>query len=436
MKKQTEFAFSRRAFLKRAAITTGAALAFPYIVPSSVFGKNAPSNRIVMGAIGLGGMGDGNLNSFLRRREVQFVAVCDVDSGHLHSAKNKVDKYYGNQNCTPYKDFRELVARDDIDAISMATPDHWHAVTAIAALQSGKDMYGEKPLTHDLREGRALCDTAKRYGRIWQTGSWQRSQGNFHYACELVRNGRIGKVHTVEVGLPGGHAGGGVGVKPVPAELDWNFWLGPAPARSYEGTAHYDWRWILDWGGGQMMDWIGHHADIAQWGLGTEYTGPVEFEGSGDFPKDGLYDAPTSYKFTGKYANGVTIIVANDSQQPKGMGVRWIGENGQWIWVSRSGLETNPQSLLKEKIASNEIQLYHSRDHHQNFLDCVRSRKPTITPCEVAHRSASIGHIGQIAMLTGRKIQWNPDTEEILNDPSASALLGRAYREPWSISST
>lgn len=420
---------SRRSFLKASA----AAVAVPTILPSSVFGANAPSNRIVMGAIGVGSQGSGNLNNFLGRGNVQVVGVCDVDAGHLQSAKNSVDSRYGNKDCAAYKDFRELLARGDLDAISMATPDHWHALTAIASAKAGCDVYGEKPFTHDLREGRALSDTVARHGRIWQTGSWQRSGRDFHFACELVRNGRIGKIHTVEVGLP---TGGSTGVRApveVPRDLDWNFWVGPSPWAPYRGVSHWDWRWMMDFGGGQLMDWIGHHGDIAQWGLGTELTGPVEVEGSGTFPEDGIYDAAMSYKCTCKYANGVTMIVANDKQQPRGMGTRWIGDEG-WVWVDRGGLDAEPKSLLKETIGADEIRLYRSTDHWGNFLDCVRSRRPAITPAEVAHRSASIGHLCVIAMVTGRKIRWNPEKEEILNDPGASALLGRACREPWSLS--
>jgi predicted dehydrogenase len=413
----------------------GAAIAgsvfFPNIVPSTVFGAGAPSNRIVMAGVGLGGMGTGNMRSFLNKQEVQFVAVCDVDAGHLKNAKEAVDKKYGNTDCKTYADYREVIARGDLDAISQATPDHWHTLVAVAALRAGIDMYGEKPITHDLREGRVLADTCKKFGRVWQTGSWQRSQENFHLAAELVRNGRVGRIHTVEVGLPDGHPGEIKPVEPVPAEMDWDFWLGPTAWRPYQGVSHWDWRWVLDWGGGQMMDWIGHHADIAQWGLGTQETGPVEIESNGcELPTDGVYDAPVAYKFTATFANGAKMIVANAKQQPKGMGARWIGDRG-WIWVDRSGIDAEPKSLLRERVGPNEIHLYKSRDHHQNFLDCVRTRRVTITPAEVAHRSASVGHLGQIAMMTGRKIQFNPATEEILNDPGASAMLGRAYREPW-----
>lgn len=427
---------SRRDFLRRTAIT-GAALAFPTIIPSRVLGKDgavAPSNRIALASLGVGGQGTGNMNSFLGEPDCQVVAVCDVDKHHVENAKRIVDGKYGNQDCKAYGDFREMLARDDIDAISLGTPDHWHAIPAILAAKSGKDIYGEKPFTHDLQEGRAVIRALQQYGRVWQTGSWQRSGGQFRFACELVLNGRIGKVHTVEVGLPNGGAGGSEKYCSPPAELDYEFWLGPSPWAPYSpDRTHWNWRWQLDYGGGQMMDWIGHHADIAQWGLGTQYTGPVEVEPLGaDFPREGLYTAPTSYKFAAKFANGATMIVANASQQPKGMGARWIGDKG-WVWVDRGGFDAEPKSLLKDIIGPEEINLLHSPGHWRNFLDCVKSRRSTLTPAEVAHRSASIGHLGLIALQVGRKIRWNPDTEEIAGDPAASRLLGRAKRAPWNL---
>jgi len=383
-----------------------------------------------MGAIGLGGMGNGNLGAFLNMKDVVVVAVCDVDSNHLDGAVKRVNDHYKNQDCKACKDYRDLIARGDLDAVSMATPDHWHALTAIACARAGIDVYGEKPITHDLKEGRALCDAFKLHGRVWQTGSWQRSVENFHHACELVRNGRVGKVHTCEVGLPTGRETDARPVKDIPAGLDWDFWVGPSPCQAYRGESHWNWRWMLDFGGGQMMDWIGHHADIAHWGLDFDYTGPVEVEGSGKFPAEGLYDAPTEYKFTATYANGVKFTIANDRQQPMGMGARWIGDAG-WIHVDRGRILSEPEGLLREVIGPGETKLYYSRNHHRNFIDCVKSRKLTITPCEVAHRSASVGHLGQIAMVTGRKIRWNPEKEEIISDPGAAALLGRAYRKPW-----
>jgi len=424
---------SRRQFLKRASGITAGAIAFPYFVSSSALGQGgrpAASDRIVMGCIGMGGQGTGDMRGFLGKKEAQVVAVCDVDKKHRDQAKKIVDEKYGNEDCKTYIDFREVIERKDIDALLLALPDQWHSIPAIMGARSGKDIYGEKPLARTIREGRAICDAVHRYGRIWQTGSWQRSVGNFRKACELVRNGRIGKVNKVEVGLPTGGGGGNNPVQPVPEGVDWDFWLGPAPWVPYRGVMHWNWRWIMDYSGGQLTDWAGHHIDIAHWGLGLDRTGPVEIEGKGVYPKDGMYDAPTEYKFTCKYANGLTMIVANDRQQPKGMGAMWYGEKG-WIHVNRGGLNAEPKSVLDEVIGPDEIKLYESRDHTQNFLDCVKSRKETITPVEIAHRSISVGLLGEIAMLTGEKLQWNPEKEIFLNSDKANRLLSRPMRAPW-----
>jgi predicted dehydrogenase len=418
---------TRRDFFRRTA-GVGAVMAFPAIVPNSVFGANAPSNRIVMGAIGVGSQGTGDMRGFLSKSEVQMVAVCDVEKAHRDRAKQLCDDKYGNGDCTSYLDFRELIGRGDLDAVMLAMPDHWHAIPAIAAARAGLDIHGQKPFARSIREGRAMCDTVHRYGRVWQTGSQQRSDYKFRRACELVRNGRIGKILKIEVGLP---TGGGTDVKAVaqvPEGLDWNFWLGPAPYVPYRGVLHWNWRWIMDYSGGQLTDWAGHHIDIAHWGMGWDYTGPVEIEGRGNYPKDGIYSVPTEYRFNCTYANGIVMTVANNQQLTQG--AKWYGEKG-WIHVSRGGLTASNEKILKEEIGPDEIRLYDSRDHKQNFLDCVKSRKLTICPAEVGLRSISVALLGEIAMLTGRKIKWNPDTEEIVGDPEASALLGRSYREPW-----
>jgi len=383
-----------------------------------------------MGCIGVGSQGSGNMNGFLNKGDARVLAVCDVDKGHRDGAKKRVDDKYGNSDCAAYHDFRELIARDDIDALSLALPDHWHSIPVIMAARAGKDMYGEKPLARTIAEGKRMVEAVHRYDRIWQTGSWQRSQGNFHHACELVRNGRIGKVTRVEVGLPTGGGGEVKAVQPVPENLDWDFWLGPAPWVPFRGVSHWDWRWIMDYSGGQLTDWAGHHIDIAHWGLGLDETGPVEIEGQGVYPKDGIYDVPTEYKFTCKYANGIEMVVANDQQVPKGMGTVWYGEKG-WVHVDRGRQATNPAELWNEKIGPGEMRLYESRDHQQNFLDCVKSRQKTIAPIEVAHRSISVGLLGEIAMRLERKLHWNPDKEEFVNDPEANRMLSRPMRAPW-----
>jgi hypothetical protein len=397
-------------------------------------GRPAPSNRIVMGCIGMGGQGSGNMGAFLGQPDVQVVAVCDVDKNHLAAAKNTVDAHYGNKDCAAYTDFRELLARKDIDAISLATPDHWHAIPAIMAANAGMDIYGEKPISHCLMEGRAMSDAVRRNGRIWQTGSWQRSQSNFRFACELVRNGRIGKVVRIEVGLPTGSPCGPVQFKDPPPELDYDFWIGPSRWAPYcDERTHWNWRWQLDYGGGQLMDWIGHHGDIAHWGMGWDNTGPIEVEGTGNYPSEGIWDAATTYYFVAKYRGGVEMHVANAGNHGIRSGTKWIGADGSWVWVDRGGLDAYPKRLLQERIGPDEIQLFRSPGHQREFLDCVKSRRQTITPAETAHRSASIGHLGQIAMLLGRKIRWNPDTEQVINDETATRMLSTPMRAPWHV---
>lgn len=416
-------------------VATAAGAGLPWIVPSTLWsGEGKPANKITVGAIGVGGMGSADLNGFLGDERCRVLAVCDPDKKHLESARKSVNNRYGNQDCAAYKDFRELVARDDIDVVLLATPDHWHAIPAIRAAKAGKDIYGEKPFSHDLKEGRAMVNALTQYGRVWQTGSWQRSTGDFRFACELVRNGRIGKVHTVEVGLPTGSPGGNAPFTDPPPDLDYDFWCGPAPWAPYSADrTHWHWRWQMDYGGGQLMDWIGHHGDIAQWGLGTEHTGPVELSPIyADFPKTGIWDAATRYRIETTYANGVKVILQNTEGAFRG-GARWIGTDG-WVWVDRGAFQTEPKSLVKEKIGPEEINLYRSSNHIGNFLDCVQSRRPTITPAEVAHRSASLGHLSVIAITLGRPLRWNPEKEEFLNDDSANGLLGKAKRQPWSLS--
>jgi predicted dehydrogenase len=422
---------TRRSLLKTSAIT-GAAAGFPSIVPSSVFGATAPSNRITMAGIGTGSMGMGNLNGFLNIEGVQVLAACDVDRRHREKAKRAIDGKYGNRDCETYNDYRELLARDDIDTVFHALPDHWHGIICVAAANAGKDIYGQKPLARTIREGRAIVDAVERNGVIWQTGSQQRSDYRFRYACELVRNGRLGKILFAEARLPGGGGGGNPRPVPVPEGFDYEMWLGPAPMQPHRhlghpsGGMHWNWRWLRDFSGGQLTDWAGHNIDISHWALGLDRTGPVEISGTGSFSNDGLFNVITAYDFDLKYADGSLIKVTSKY----GPGVRFVGEEGE-ILVTREKIEASRPSLLKDPIPSNGIRLYESRDHHRNFIDCVRSRKETICPAETGHRSISAGLLGEIAIYTGRTLKWDPDQEEFIGDPIASGLLSRAYREPW-----
>ena len=425
----------RRQFLKSATTAVAGVVAFPYIIPSSALGKDgsvAPSNRLVHGCIGVGSRGSGDMRGFLGRNDVQIVAVCDVDKDRLDKARQTVDGKYGNGDCATYHDFRDLIARSDIDTLSLAMPDHWHSIPAIMGARAGKDIYAEKPLARTIYEARQMANAVHRYNRIWQTGSQQRSTANFHRACELVRNGRIGKVSRVEVGLPTGRQGPAAEVRPVPEGLDWDFWLGPAQYRPYmefgKRGVHWDWRWVSDYSGGQLTYWAGHHIDIAHWGLGLERTGPVEIYGSGQFPEDGIYDVAMTYKFHCRYANGLEMTVANNKQIPQG--ATWYGEKGK-IYVRRGRLEADPAEVLNETIGPDEIRLYESRDHIGNFVECVKSREETVAPIEIGLRSISVGLLGEIAMLTGQKLQWDPQNERFLNSDEANRMLRRPMRGPW-----
>ena len=426
---------TRRRFLQSAAVTA----ALPWIIPASARGaadRPAPSNRITVGCIGVGGRGTDDMRAFLGRPDAQVTAVCDVDAGHRDRAKQLVEKHYAAQKasgayagCDAYGDFRELLARADVDAVMIGTPDHWHVLIAVAAARAGKDIYCEKPLSLTIAEGRTLSDTVRRYDRVFQVGSQLRSVARFRFGCELVRLGRIGKVHTIRVGLPTGPAMGLAPEMPVPPGFDYDFWLGQAPEAPYtKSRCHGTFRYISDYSGGTVTDFGAHDIDLAQWGNGTEYTGPVEVEGRGEFPRDGLSNTATNFRFRCTYADGVVLDCWN--QYPHS--VKFEGEGG-WVYVGRDRTDAEPKSLLTSKPGPGEVGLYESRDHHENFIECVRSRRPTITPVEVGHRSISIPHLANIAMRLERKVRWDPDAERFVGDPEADRMLSRAMRAPWSL---
>lgn len=431
---------TRRKFLQKTSLGLAGALSLPYFVPSSVLGRNrgiAPSDRITLGCIGVGGMGTGNLNGFLNKSEVQVLAICDVDSNHRENAKRLVNQKYGTTECDTYNDYRELLERKDIDVIMTATPDHWHAIVTVAAARAGKDIYAEKPLAYNISEGRTIVDAVNRYGTIWQTGSWQRSERQFHAACTIVRNGLIGTVRTVRVGLPYGNVIQNHGTLPSdpPPGFDYEMWLGPAPWRPYNPSrCHWNFRWISDYSQGQLTDWAGHHCDITNWGMDTEMSAPVSIEGKALYPPavDGVFDTAESYYFECEYKEGFTMIVADSRQQPKGMGIHFIGNDG-WLHVNRGGIDAYPKSVLTMPLGPGDIHLYKSDDHIQNFLDCVRNRKATITPVEVAHHAIMVGHLGDISMKLGKKVYWDNSKEKFINDPQADRFLKRPMRGPWHI---
>jgi predicted dehydrogenase len=417
---------SRREFLKNSAFAAGTILAIPSIVPSSVLGADAPSNRIAIGCIGLGAKGTSNMKEFSSKPGTRIIAICDVDANHLETAGQAI----GLESKFCYKDFRQLLDRDDIDAVVVSTPDHWHVPVSIAAIRAGKDVYCEKPLTLTIAEGRTLVNEVRHYGRVLQTGSQQRSSDNFRFACELVRNGRISKVHTVRVNILGNNrtCEPTWTPEPVPENFDYDLWLGPALWAPYHHQrCHYEFRFILDYSGGQPTNWGAHHLDIAQWGLGMDNTGPIEIMAQGEFPTTGLFTTTTKVYFEAMYANGVKLIC-----QTGGSNIKFEGVDG-WVEVSREGLNTQPESLKKEIIGPNEIHLYKSQNHIQDFLDCVRSRKQPIADVEIGHRTATLCHLGNIAMLLGRRLRWDPQRERFIEDSSANRMLARSMRAPWSL---
>jgi predicted dehydrogenase len=412
----------RRRFLKKTVAITAGAAAFPCFVPSSTLGKagaTAPGNRITMGFIGTGGRGRFNMAAFMAEPDVQILAVCDVDARHRKKARDTAN-LSSKSSCS---DFRDLLARDDIDTVVISTPDHWHVPIAIAAVKSGKDVFCEKPLTLTIAEGRALSDAVRNYHRVFQTGSQQRSEAGFRFACELVRTGRIGKLNIIKVGLPGSRTIGPQPVMPVPEGFDYDMWLGPAPWKPYtKARCHGRFRHIFDYSGGKFVDWGAHHLDIVQLALGTDSSGPVEIVGAGQFPKEGIYDTAVKYDIDFSYADG-TRVNASTSHQG---GIRFEGADG-WIFVNRGVLDAHPKSLLR----TNRIHRYTGPSHFRNFLDCVRLRKDPLATAEMGHRSATVCHLGNIAMLLRRKLNWDPKAEKFINDPAADRMTARTMRAPW-----
>lgn len=415
---------SRRSFLKSAAALS-AGLALPGLVPASALGRAgrlAAGDRITLGFIGVGGMGSGHLNTLVGHPEVEILAVCDVDSRYRDAAREKV-----GGDCAAYTDYRALLDRADIDAVVIATPDHWHTLTSLHACEAGKDIYCEKPLTLTIEEGRVLMRAVRRYGRVFQTGSQQRSSGEFHRACSLVRNGCLGEITKVEVGIAAGPVSDWVADGAPPPEVDWNLWLGPAPKVPFNRLRHpYNFRWFFDYSGGKMTDWGAHHNDIARWGLGLDEVEPVSIEAAATFPTTGLYDTAVDYEVTYEYAGGERIVCSSKKRH----GIRFEGEDG-WLHVDRGVLQCEPAELKDLPLGNLKTKLFRSPGHHQNWIDCMRSRNRPICDVEIGARSVTVCHLGNIAMRTGRKLEWNGAESRFVDDENADRWVSKPYRAPW-----
>ena len=457
----------RRDYLKTTLAGTAGAFFVPTIVPSTVFGKDAPSNKINVGQIGFGRIAmSHDLPETMKYDVSRVIAVCDVDSRRKEDGKRFIEQWYSENkqkdkfvDVKMYDDYREMLANPEIDAVIVSTPDHWHAQPAIEAALAGKAIYLQKPTSLTIEEGRAMSDIIHRTGAVFQLGSQQRSMNpwpQFKKACELVRNGRIGEVKTVKIGLPSDPAGGDPTPMEIPSNLNYDMWLGSTPYVPYaEDRVHpqppFDdsqsaysrpgWLRCEQFGAGMITGWGVHHIDIAHWGMGTEYTGPIEVEANATFPKEGLWNVHGPYTLTSKYENGVEMQLS--SEYPNG--VRFEGTDG-WIFVSRGDVgvtandpsfegslpfEASDPKILESEIGENEIHLYTSAEQHGNWLDCIKSRELTISPAEVAHRSCSACLVGHIAMKIPRKLYWDPVNERFKNDDEANRMLSRSQREPW-----
>ena len=434
---------SRRSFVKSAA--GAVVVVVPFIVPSSVFGISAPSNRLRIGCIGTGRMGVVNMKQLLelgmdKRYNAHVVALCDVDNRRLENAASIVEKFYADRNMKTkprtYEDYRKMLADKDLDGVIIATPEHNHALNGIAAANARKDIYMQKPLTYSVVEGQKLVKAVRKNNVILQTGSQQRSSVYFRRTCELVRNGRIGKLQCIEVAVP---TDSGTGIeKPmeVPKNLNYDMWLGPTPYVPYtEHRVHPQadlsrpgWLQIEGYCRGMITGWGSHMYDIAQWALGVDTTsGPVEVESLAEFPDRGLFDVHVGYQSWATYANGVKLVSHNGRA-----GVNFIGSDG-WIWVERGSFRAHDRNIFRQDTGPNCIKLYESNDHMGNFLECMRSRKEPIAPVEAGHRSNSVCVIHHIAMKLKRKLKWNPDAECFINDDEANKMLDFTHRKKWQV---
>ena len=431
---------TRRGLLKAAA----AAAAAPYFVPRAVLGgagRTAAGDRIALGFVGVGGQGTGLLRSFLPRKEARVVAVCDVIAGRRNAARALVDKQYGpeagRRTCQATGDWREVIAREDVDAVVIATQDHWHALIAVAAAKVGKDLYCEKPLGTSVAESRAIVQAVRKYGCVFQTGTQQRSSRNFRFACELARSGYLGKVHTVVVGAPGPSYRpsyrGPTTPQPVPAGLDYEMYLGPAPQKPYNPgrLAWPDWYLIWDYCAGFIVNWGVHHLDIACWGCPDIGAKGFELTGKGSFRNEGFTDNLNDWQMEYTYPGGLRMTFT-DTGHPNAQGCKFVGPDG-WVHVNRQGIRAEPASLLKVALKPGDVPLHASNHHQGDFLKAVAARRDPVSPVEAGDSASSLGLLGEIACRLRRKLTWDPKAGRFAGDDEADRLLARPMRDPWAL---
>lgn len=445
---------NRRKFIKNSIVATAGIITVPTIIPACTRGGNgkvAPSDKITLALIGCGNQGGNDIMELAKDPRVQVMAICDVNKrskgywagsiGGRDIVEARLKQFYTEKNGKKFSglrledDFREVIEMSDIDAVEIALPDHWHAIPSIMAAKAGKAIYCQKPLALTICEGRAIADAVKKYGVVFQTGSQQRSDENFRFVCELVRNGKLGKVSKVTCKLPNGTPDFGKNkdqteVIPIPDGFNYDFWLGPAPEAPYVPCrTGVNFRWILDYSGGQITDWGGHHPDIAQWGMGTEHTGPIKIKsGRTRWADHPIWNTATEYNVEAEFAEGFIMNITTNRR--KRGGVLFEGEDGRWAWADRGKHELS-ENLKGITLGDNDIRLIESSNHYTNFIDCIVSSDEPIAPAEAAHRSITLSHLGNISMLTESDLEWDPKTEQILNNQEANHMLDRPKRGEW-----
>ena len=425
---------NRREFLRRGSTALGTLAALPVVVPSSVRGRaagaTAPSECITMASIGNGGRCQHILPHFMLFDDLRVRAVCDVRAERLRAVQTMVNHRYKNTDCREYRDFREVLARKDIDSVFIATGDRWHSLVSIMAAKAGKDIYSEKPMSLTIEEGRALVETMKRFGTVYQCGHQRRSVDSYRFQVEVAQSGMIGKFHTVLARVWESAVVGAQDGQAVPDGFDYDMWLGATPYHPYSPNRVNGWNYFWDTGGGVLTAMGCHYTDIAQWGLDTDDTGPVEYEGTAIYNEQGMSDAPVTCEVNCRYADGRNLIIQSQGAF-KDRFIRFIGSEG-WIQVDdeTNVMTAQPASILKRRGVSARGWAS-TGDHIRNFIDCIRSRRETVCSPEKSHRATTVCHVANICLRLGRKVKWNPQRERFVNDTEADRMIARAMRPPW-----